>query len=319
MRARLTMLSDSARSRLLVQAVQQVLTDVALAFGHSFLMKDEKMGQASLDAYGTPMTVETVEACVASDAVLVVTQNGEGMLSLAWGTGCSLACRPFALDQSWAAHSALKSGAMPSGLVVYPLSDEADAMGDAAIYAYKCAGKTQTPVCEIPFEGNLKEAWVGATKNAAAQHAAVERQIHTTEDALVRLLAEPDQLGVVLAKPGAASLLIAAASAISGVSGVFFDRYVSTDRVIQSVFVPEQGLPADMNPFGVLYAAQDLLRETLQLEREARCLGAAVANVLAAGWRTRDTALQGMRVTGYETICGLVSEQIALAGELMVK
>ena len=44
MRARLTMLSDSARSKLLVQAVQQVLTDVALAFGHSFLMKDEKMG-----------------------------------------------------------------------------------------------------------------------------------------------------------------------------------------------------------------------------------------------------------------------------------
>ena len=75
MRARIVFAWDTPRARSLQAQVQQVLSDVAVAFGHSFVMKDERMGAASVEAYGSAMTVETVEACQEADATLVSTEQ----------------------------------------------------------------------------------------------------------------------------------------------------------------------------------------------------------------------------------------------------
>ena len=55
----------------IVTEAMKVLDKVADKFGHKFEYTQLLMGGCSIDANGVPLTDETVEACKASDAVLM--------------------------------------------------------------------------------------------------------------------------------------------------------------------------------------------------------------------------------------------------------
>ena len=57
------------------QAVK-VLVAVAKRYGHTFEFDERKLGGASIDAYGVPLTQETLDACNAADAVLMGSVGG---------------------------------------------------------------------------------------------------------------------------------------------------------------------------------------------------------------------------------------------------
>ena len=75
---------------------------------------------------------------------------------------------------------------------------------------------------------------------------------------------------------------------------------------------------APTNPFGALYAASHMLKHVFNLRSEADCLLTSIQNVLEAGWRTADlhTVDPAMYISP-EAVCGLISEQIELAGTLI--
>ena len=55
----------------IVAAAKNVLKVTGDRFGHEFLFTDVLMGGASIDAYGVPLTEETIEKAKSADAVLM--------------------------------------------------------------------------------------------------------------------------------------------------------------------------------------------------------------------------------------------------------
>ncbi|WP_026526491.1 3-isopropylmalate dehydrogenase [Butyrivibrio sp. VCD2006] len=60
----------------IVAEAKKVLNKVSSVYGHEFVFTDVLMGGASIDAYGTPLTDETIEMCKKADAVLMGSIGG---------------------------------------------------------------------------------------------------------------------------------------------------------------------------------------------------------------------------------------------------
>ena len=60
----------------IVDSAVHVLEAVAKKFGHEFVFTPYLIGGASIDAYGIPLTDETIEGCLASDSVLLGAVGG---------------------------------------------------------------------------------------------------------------------------------------------------------------------------------------------------------------------------------------------------
>ena len=65
----------------IVAQAKKVLVRVADRFGHTIHMKDALMGGASIDAYGIPLTEETIAEAKAADAVLMGSIGGDANTS----------------------------------------------------------------------------------------------------------------------------------------------------------------------------------------------------------------------------------------------
>ena len=65
----------------IVAQARKVLDKVCEKYGHTFTYKDVLMGGCSIDAYGVPLTDETIEICKASDAVLMGSIGGNAATS----------------------------------------------------------------------------------------------------------------------------------------------------------------------------------------------------------------------------------------------
>ncbi len=71
---------DGIGPEIVTEAVK-VLEKVAAAGGHSFLFTDLLMGGCSIDAYGEPLTEETISVCQDSHAVLMGSIGGDTTIS----------------------------------------------------------------------------------------------------------------------------------------------------------------------------------------------------------------------------------------------
>ena len=65
----------------IVAQARKVLDRVCEKYGHTFTYTDVLMGGCSIDAYGVPLTDETIEICKASDAVLMGSIGGNAATS----------------------------------------------------------------------------------------------------------------------------------------------------------------------------------------------------------------------------------------------
>ena len=61
----------------IVTEAMKVLDSVAMKFGHTFNYEQLLMGGCSIDAYGVPLTDDTIERCKRSDAVLMGSIGGD--------------------------------------------------------------------------------------------------------------------------------------------------------------------------------------------------------------------------------------------------
>ena len=60
----------------IVAEAKKVLNKVSSVYGHEFVFTDVLMGGASIDAYGKPLTDDTIETCKKADAVLMGSIGG---------------------------------------------------------------------------------------------------------------------------------------------------------------------------------------------------------------------------------------------------
>lgn len=319
MRAKIMILSGNDQAKRLAFSVQGVLSDLAIAFGHSFLMKEEKISTASVAEYGSAMTQEAIDEAKQCDAVLCLTDDGQGVIELAAGIGSIVCGHVYQLPEMLAQHSLLKSGTLPHGLIAWPLSTQPNTLTDAAVLVYGLSKAQLVPIREIPLTGKRSRDWMVATGSVAAQNGQTQPHLSDVNHVLEGLLTVPEEMGIVFATPSAASSVHAVASSLSGLSPLLFDTYWDKQRAIaHAVQIGQNAAPDMTNPFGALYAAAHMLKHTLRLTREADCLLTSIHNVLEAGWRTPDMQVDNAALhIGTEAICGLISQQIELAGALV--
>ena len=316
MRAKMMILSGSEEAASLSLRLQQMLTDLAVAFGHSFVMVEDKISSLSSLEYGSPMTEEAVDAALECDSTLCITPNQAGLAELAEGLDCILRCHVYALPESLSGYSRLKSGKLPRGILACPIVLEERALKGAADHVFSLAKDTGMTLTEIPYSRKRRELWEMAAMPASARYYLNQRRISDVPDFIRELIMSPDGMGVLMAAPSSCNSIHAMAASLSGLEPFIFDSF--WDNHGPRLYAVELKDPSSdsINPFGVLYAAADMLKYRLGLSREADFLHTCCNNVLDAGWRTADIAGDNSMRVSTEAIFRLVSEQIDLVATL---
>ena len=307
MRAKIMLLPGNDIGERLCAIAEEVLTDVAVAFGHTFSLLREKIGESSIRAYDTPLTEETVNACLMADAVLLGDTDCAGADTLLQALEIPYRMRTFAL----------KGNGRNCFYLLMTTDTDAATIGSTMQKAFELAKLEDMPLSLVFPSGKSALDFRAALHVRESDFPTVKATELTPPKAVDVLVHAPDMLGVFVVPPYAGSMLCAMATTLHGAPMMLFDACEGKNT---SVFAPVVSLDTqaddEINPMGMVFSIARLLRDALSLEREADCVEAAVNNVLAAGWRTPD--MFGAKETiGTYKMLQLISDQINLAGEFL--
>lgn len=122
------------------------------------------------------------------------------------------------------------------------------------------------------------------------------------DNAAYQLIANPQEIDVIVAPNMFGDVLSDAASLLLGSRGMSFSGNFGPQR--RAVYQTGHGAAHDLagrncaNPVGQIYSLAMMLRESFRWRREASAIEAAIATVLGQGWRTPDIAAASSRVVG---------------------
>ena len=280
MRARFYTITLNRQAERLSAYLEQSLSEIAIAFGHSFLMKNTTLEEALLlfkeeGAYFHVLGDESSRASTA-EALHMFAQE-----------------RVFSHGVQEA--SLLKSEETFLGSVFSPTDDKQATL--AAMTGY--------------LQAQYKSVTSAAPNTLKADDGLTP--------ALLRLMQTPSRMGELICDFTAGQIARQAATLLSGENYYCFDTLIGNQGTLRYAHVadrPED--PHSVSPFGMYYALASTLQFGLKLQQEADCLRAAADNVLSAGWRTRDCLLsESQSLATNDQISDLIIEQISLVGELM--
>lgn len=302
MRAKFLLLFEQPSYREGLRWVQDLLSELAVAFSHSFLMREDSLESRQQEL---PLLAQEHE-------VILLAGSTPAAEACADALDCHSGFTSFSVGEATLELSRLKDGHMPVADLFWPLKEDQTSSNRLAVAVSSHAKKTGRPVilCQEEDGGGWGEAF-----NKAAMYAALPAPIPMTfEEALEAVLFQQDSPGIVVASAQQAALLRSVLSFLSGSENLRYTAYLAEKlRLYQVTPAPgEKGLPL----FSLLYAAADALRNMLQLDREADCLKTAIDNVLQTGWRTPEFGLLPKTISHDEAV-RLMVEQVQLAGELM--
>ena len=296
MRARILMLAEDDRYREPLRVAQQALSAVAVAFGHSFAMREDVLqNRRSLD----------------EDTALLI-GGRDALHAAALGMGFSYGERYYA-ERDWdLGLSRMRDGRTPAGAVVFPLSPDPGRVARACSAACAMARKGGGELLFIPPHGS-EALWQGAMSRASLYASVPQPEPLRLEDALAMALTGLGERHITVADAETAGLMDTVLSHAGGMDTLAYTAYARDEGRVFAAPVPYGRRKPGL--FSVLYAAAALLDDGLRLGGEGGCLRAALDNVLHSGWRARDMKA-GERTVPDEEILSLVKEQVALAGEL---
>lgn len=316
MHAKIMLLPASAPGEKLCGYAEQILTEVSAAFRHSFTLKREKIGEKSVAAYGEPLTDEAVEHCLQCQAVFLCDAECPGARDLYDALNLPLRIRSFCVPESLCG----RHEAPVTLWLAQALSIDADTLRDAMHSAFTFAREADTGLSHVPPAGNSRQEWEAAIRVQEAGFANLSVSAFSAPDAMTALIASPNRLGLMLCPPYAGSMLHAAATALCNHPEMMHDAAFDGEMGVYAPCIPQHlEMDADLSPFATALSVGALLRYSLHLSREAGCVEAAVNNVLSSGYCPMDPSAPVENQKSSQELVDLICEQIAVAGELMVK
>jgi 3-isopropylmalate dehydrogenase len=297
-------------------------------FEFEFEFEEHLFGGASIDAHGTALTDEVLEACRASDGVLLAAVGGpkwdttdprqprpeQGLLGLRKGLGLFANLRPVK--------------ALPALYDASPLRRERIEGTDLLVVRELTGGiyfgeKTRTAdrasdLCEysVPEIERIARVAFGAAKSRVSSvdkanvletsrlWREVVRRVHSEEfpqielehvlvdNAAMQLIASPRHFEVIVTENMFGDILSDEAAMITGSIGMLPSASLGSGG--PGLFEPVHGSAPDIagqgiaNPLAMFLSAAMLLRHGLGLEAPAGALESAVDRALQGGLRTRD-------------------------------
>ncbi len=328
MKGQITLLPGDGIGPEIVAEAEKVLRAIAKTFGHHFGYRTGHIGGVAIDKTGDPLPPETLDACRASDAVLLGAVGGPkwdgggprpeaGLLKLRKELGLYANLRPV---RGWAGlegASPLKAERMRAVDLLFvreltggiyfgePRVEGDDRALDTMVYtepevrrivrkAFELAKLRKKRVTSIDKANVLASMrlWRKVATDEAKNHEGVTLEHQLVDSAAMRLVTDPGAFDVVVAPNLFGDILSDEGAAITGTLGLLPSASLGDGG--PGLYEPIHGSAPDIagqekaNPAATILSLAMMMRYAFGLQREADVIEAAVAETLWEGVLTPD-------------------------------
>jgi 3-isopropylmalate dehydrogenase len=320
-RARIVALPGDGIGPEIMRAARELLDKVG-----DFEIQEELVGGASIDAHGTALTDEVLDACKQSDAVLLAAVGGpkwdttdpgaprpeQGLLGLRKGLGLFANLRPVRPSPALLDASPLKRDRIEGTdlLVVRELTggiyfgDRGRRDGgafDTCVYSVDEIRRiaevgfrfARTKVTSVDKANILETSrlWREVVSGMAKEHDVAFEHL-LVDNAAMQLVSRPTDFDVILTENMFGDILSDEAAMLTGSIGMLPSASVGLDG--PGMFEPVHGSAPDIvgtgkaNPLAMFGSVAMMLRYGLEMESEAAGIESAIDRALEEGIRTPD-------------------------------
>ena len=292
-----TLPGDYIGPEIVAQAVK-VLNAVAEKYGHTFCFDERRLGGASIDAFGVPLTDETLAACNAADAVLMGSVGGpkwdaveparrpeKGLLALRKGMQVFANLRPCTIhpqlsgDIYFGKRWRSEDRAAATDEMAYSVPE----VERLARIGFEMAKKRRGRLCSVD-KANVLECsrlWRETVERLSREYPEVEVSFMYVDNAAMQLILNPAQFDVMITGNLFGDILSDESAAIAGSLGMM--PSASLGSTTRGLYEPIHGSAPDIagrdiaNPLGTILSGALLPRHSLGLEQEAAAIERAVS------------------------------------------
>jgi 3-isopropylmalate dehydrogenase len=336
MRADIVVLPGDGIGPEVTAAAVAVLEAAGRRYGHTFNFETRLIGGAAIDAEGTALSGATLDGCRKADAILLGAVGGpkwsdgeirpeQGLLKLRKELGLYANLRPVKTHPVALTASPIKSHLLTGvdmivvreltgGVYFGQRTRTETAATDLCEYTVAEVERVVRRACTLARgrrkyvvsvdKANVLETsrlWRQVATRVAREEFPDVRLEHQLVDSMaMHLISHPREYDVIVTENMFGDILTDEASMLAGSMGLLPSASLGEGRL--GLYEPIHGSAPDIagrgiaNPCGAILSAAMLLRHSLGLEAEARCIEAAVAEAIDHGALTADLAPSGTAI-----------------------